>query len=168
MKRRKAPKFSLLDQHGETKQLSDYLGRYVVLYFYPQDFAINCTREACSFRDEYRAIAQFGNAEIIGINRGSVASHSAFSKQFRLDFPILSDVGHSVTSLFGAWRSNKPKLVDRPFGTRRNTYIIDPSGYIVREFLSINSATHAEEIITSLQELQTASEKAAAELQSAQ
>ncbi|MBC7546338.1 peroxiredoxin [Candidatus Saccharibacteria bacterium] len=157
MQQRKAPSFSLLDQHGETKQLKDYIGRWVVLYFYPRDFAYNCNREACNFRDEYRAIAQFGNAEIIGINRGSVASHSAFSKKFRLEFPILSDVGHVITSQFGAWRSGNVRLFDKPFGTRRNTYIINPKGYIVQEFVSVNPATHAEEIINALQELQVQS-----------
>jgi peroxiredoxin Q/BCP len=155
MQRRKAPSFSLPDQHGKIQNLSDYLGRWVVLYFYPQDFSFNCTRETCNFRDEYRAIAQFGNAEIMGINRGSIASHSAFSRSFRLEFPLLSDAGHVVTSMFGAWRNGNPRLFDKPFGTRRNTYIIDPKGYIIEEFLSINPETHAEEVINALQALQS-------------
>ncbi len=151
---KKAPDFSLPDQNGVKRSLADYKGRWVVLYFYPHDRSLNCTKEACNFRDEYRAITQFGNAEVIGVNRASVESHKRFSERHHLNFPILSDVGHKVTGAFGAWRAGKAKLYDRPFGTRRNTYIINPAGEIVKTYCSVDPNSHAEQVISDLQALQ--------------
>ena len=136
------------------RSLSDYIGRWVVVYFYPRDNSLNCTKEACNFRDEYRIISQFGNADIIGINHASAASHKKFSDRHHLNFPILSDSGHKVTSAYGAWRSNAPKIYDLTFGTRRNTYIVNPEGYIVKSYLSVSPNNHAEEVIADLQLLQ--------------
>jgi thioredoxin-dependent peroxiredoxin len=150
----RAPDFILPDQNGTARSLKDYRGRWVVLYFYPYDGSINCSREACNFRDEYHVIRQFGNAEVIGINKGSVNSHKKFAEKYRLTFPILSDTGHKVTSAFGAWRSNKPKFYDTAFGTRRNTYIINPDGDIVKHYLAVDPNTHVEEVIQDLQLLQ--------------
>jgi peroxiredoxin Q/BCP len=154
-KPRLAPNFSLPDQNGVTKSLADYLGRWIVLYFYPHDKSLNCTREACNFRDEYRIISQFGDAEIIGINKGSVESHQRFAKKHHLNFTILSDAGHKVTSAYGAWRSSPAKLYDRPFGTRRNTYLINPAGEIVKTYLNVDPNKHAEQVISDLQILQS-------------
>jgi peroxiredoxin Q/BCP len=155
-----APQFSLLDQTGATRRLSDYLGRWVVLYFYPRDDSLGCTTEACNFRDEYRIIAQFGAAEVIGINKGSVKSHAQFAHRHHLEFPILSDAGHKVTKLYGAWRVgiNKARILDKPFGTRRNTYLINPDGFIVKEYIAVNPDAHATEVITDLQALQSSAE----------
>jgi len=157
MKYSKAPDFSLPDQDGIERSLADYRGRWVVLYFYPRDDSLNCVYEACSFRDEYQIIGQFGNAEVIAINKGSVRSHKEFAVKHRLNFLVLSDAGHKITSLYGAWRSNKGKLVDIAFGTRRNTYIIDPAGNIVKTYLGVSAKNHVEKVITDLQDLQTRS-----------
>ncbi|MDB5185023.1 MAG: Peroxiredoxin [Candidatus Saccharibacteria bacterium] len=129
----------------------------MVLFFYPYDRSVNCIRESCSFRDEYRAIAQFGNAEIIGVNRGSIESHRKFTKRYDLPFPILSDVGHKITSLYGAWRKGETTIFDRPFGTRRNTFLIDPAGHIAHEFTNVDPKVHTEEVISMLQKLQAKS-----------
>ncbi|MDB5175622.1 MAG: bcp [Candidatus Saccharibacteria bacterium] len=155
MRRKPAPDFDLPDQDGHPRSLKSYRGRWVVLFFYPYDKSLNCIRQSCNFRDEYRTIAQFGNAEVIGINRGSVNNHKNFTEKYNLPFPILSDMGHKITSLYGAWRSNSAKVYDRPFGTRRNTYLIDPDGNIAKEFLSIDPKTHVEEVISALQSLQS-------------
>jgi thioredoxin-dependent peroxiredoxin len=149
-----APDFTLPDQNGIDRSLVDYRGRWVVLYFYPRDNSLNCIREACRFRDEYQIIGQFGNAEVIAINKASVRSHKRFSDKHRLNFLVLSDAGHKVTSLYGAWRSNSGKLVDMAFGTRRNTYIIDPVGDIVKTYLGVSTKNHVEQIISDLQGLQ--------------
>jgi len=151
---RKAPDFTLPDQNGKTHRLNDYAGRWVVVYFYPQDNSLNCTKEACNFRDEYRALEQFGNAAVIGINHGSVESHKRFAEQHHLNFPILSDTGHRITEAFGAWRTNPSRPLDKLYGTRRNTYIINPEGHIVREYLSPKVRDHVEQVISDLQELQ--------------
>jgi thioredoxin-dependent peroxiredoxin len=126
----------------------------VVVYFYPNDRTLNCTREACYFRDEQKILAQFGNAVVIGINKGTVASHKHFSDRNHLNFPILSDPDHKVTEAYGAWRSNPAKLFDRPWGTRRNTYLVNPKGKIVKEYLGITPRGHVETIILDLQSLQ--------------
>lgn len=154
MKLSKAPDFTLPDQNGVDRSLTDYLGRWVVLYFYPKDNTLNCIHEACRFRDENHIISQFGNAEVIAINKGSVSSHKKFSDKHHLNFLVLSDAGHKVTSLYGAWRSNRGKFYDMAFGTRRNTYIIDPAGNIAKAYLGVNVKNHVERVITDLQGLQ--------------
>lgn len=156
MKLSKAPEFTLPDQNGVSRSLTDYLGRWVVLYFYPRDDSLNCVREACRFRDEYQIIGQFGNAEIIAINKGSVSSHHKFATKHHLNFLVLSDAGHKVTSRYGVWRGNSGKLIDMAFGTRRNTYLIDPAGNIVKRYLGVGSKNHVEEVITDLQAMQAA------------
>jgi peroxiredoxin Q/BCP len=156
-----APAFTLPDQDSVVRSLADYRGKWVVLYFYPRDESLNCTVEACTFRDEYRIISQFGAAEVIGVNKGSVASHKRFAERFHLNFPILSDSGHSVTKAYGAWKVGLPrKLLDMPFSTRRNTYIIDPEGMIAKQYVSVNPNDHAAEVISDLQALQKARKKA--------
>lgn len=151
---RKAPDFNLLDQNGVTRSLKSYKGRWIVLYFYPHDRSLNCTREACNFRDEYRIISQFGGAEVMGVNHGSVSQHKKFASRNKLNFPILSDTQHKVTSMYGAWRSRPVKFYDKPFGTRRNTYLINPNGDIVKVYTKVDPNNHAEEVISDLQELQ--------------
>jgi peroxiredoxin Q/BCP len=151
---KKAPAFSLQDQDGVTRSLKDYLGGWVVVYFYPNDHSLNCTKEACNFRDEYRITSQFGNATIIGINKGSVESHKRFAERHHLNFPILSDPDHKVTSAYGAWRTTPVKFYDRPFGTRRNTYLVNPEGRIAKSYLGVNPNDHAQEVINDLQDLQ--------------
>lgn len=156
----RAPSFNLPDQNGVARSLDDYKGRWVVLYFYPKDASLGCTTEACSFRDEYRIISQFGNAEIIGVNKGSVDSHQRFAKRHSLNFPILSDAGHAVTTAYGAWRLGSARLLDRAFGTRRNTYLINPEGEIVKTYLGVDPGDHAAQVIADLQELQAEAAKA--------
>ena len=151
---KQAPDFSLPDQDGVIRSLKDYAGKWLVVFFYPKDRTINCTREACSFRDGRMIIAQFGNAEIVGINDGSIASHKKFADENHLNFPLLSDTDHKVTEAYGAWRTGKPALVDRMYNTRRNTYIINPDGKIVKTYRGITVTKHAETVIQDLQKLQ--------------
>jgi peroxiredoxin Q/BCP len=156
----KAPAFDLFDQHMVRRRLEDYFGIWVVLYFYPLDNSLGCTTEACDFRDEYRIITQFGAAEVIGINKGSVASHKKFADRHHLNFPILSDPGHVVTKAYGAWRLNTVRhILDKAFATRRNTYLIDPNGMIAKEYISVDPNNHALEVIGDLQELQSQGKK---------
>lgn len=149
-----APSFNLPDQNGTMRSLSEYRGRWVVVYFYPHDWSPNCTKEACSFRDEYQIISQFGDAEVIGINQGSVKSHKRFADRNKLNFPLLSDKDHEIAKQYGAWRTRPAKYYDVPFGTRRNTYIINPQGKIVKSYIKVDPNKHAEEVINDLQKLQ--------------
>ncbi len=153
---KKAPEFTLPDQNGVIKQLSDYKGRWVVIYFYPKDDTPGCTTEACNFRDSRDLIAEYGNAEVIGISKDSVASHRKFADKHKLNFTLLSDSDGSVTEAYGAW--GKRSLFGRNFnGILRNTYLIDASGKIVKVYEKVDPKEHAGEIISDLraQQLKT-------------
>lgn len=150
MKARPAPDFSLSDQDGVTRTLRDYRGRWLVLYFYPRDNTPACTTEACAFRDEHQIIAQFGNAEVIGVSKDSVASHKKFAESHHLNFPLLSDPEHKVIEAYGAWQLKK--FMGREFmGIQRSTVLINPAGQIVQEFPKVVPKKHAHEIIEALQ-----------------
>jgi peroxiredoxin Q/BCP len=150
-----APDFTLTDQHNKSVSLKDYRGRWIVLYFYAQDEALGCTTQACSFRDEYRIIQQFGAAEVIGINHASVESHQAFSEAHQLNFPILSDPEHEVTSAYNSWRAGRAKLLGGSYGTQRNTFLINPKGEIVKKYIGVKrSQHHTQQVIQDLQKFQ--------------
>lgn len=149
-----APDFSLADQNGQTKTLSDYAEKWVVLFFYPKDNTPGCTTEACSFRDERDAIAELGNAEVVGISKDSVASHKKFAEKHHLNFTILSDPDHSVIEAYGSWKPTK--FMGREYlGVERNTFLINPSGQIVKEYRGVNPKNHAAQIIKDLRSLQS-------------
>lgn len=150
---KKAPEFNLLDQDGKSVKLSDYKGRWVVLYFYPKDDTPGCTTEACNFRDERESIAELGNAEVIGISKDTVASHKKFADKHNLNFTILSDESLGTIKAYNAWgeRSMYGKVY---MGIIRSTFIIDPEGNIVKHYPKVNPKKHAVEIINDLKDLQ--------------
>ena len=148
-----APDFSLPDQDGIARSLSDYQGQWMVLYFYPKDNTPGCVMEACEFRDEHAIISQFGNASIIGISKDSVRSHKKFATEHHLNFPLLSDVDHKVLEAYGAWKSKK--FMGRSYmGVERTTFIVSPAGKIVKTYKNVVPKGHAAEIIQDLQQLQ--------------
>lgn len=148
-----APNFNLPDQDGKTTSLSDFKGRWLVLYFYPKDDTPGCTKEACSFRDEREAIAEYGNAEVVGISKDSVASHRKFADKHKLNFKLLSDTDHKVIESYGAW--GPKKFMGREYiGISRNTYLINPEGKIAKEYIGVNPVKHAAQIISDLRQLQ--------------
>ena len=150
---KQAPNFSLPDQDGTLHALKDFAGKWLVIYFYPKDDTPGCTTEACNFRDARDAIAEYGNASVVGISKDSVKSHKKFADRHRLNFILLSDEGHTVIEAYGAW--HKKKFMGRAYmGINRNTYLINPNGKIVKEYLDVTPASHAGEIITDLQTLQ--------------
>lgn len=148
-----APDFSLIDQNGTTQTLKDYRGQWVVLYFYPKDDTPGCTTEACSFRDARDAIAEFGNAAVIGVSKDSVKSHAKFVEKHDLNFTLLSDPEHEVIQAYGSWGPRT--FMGREFlGTHRNTFIIDPEGKIAKEYKGVDPKKHVGEIIQDLKALQ--------------
>lgn len=150
-----APDFELIDQYNVKRSLKDYKGQWLVVYFYPKDDTLGCTQEACEFRDVYRIVSQFGSAEIIGINKGSIKEHRKFSDKHRLNFPILSDPGHKITKKFGAWSTiTTPKILKKSCTTNRNTYLINPDGLIVKKYLDVQPENHAAQVISDLQKMQ--------------
>ena len=149
----KAPDFSLPDQHGKTRFLDEFNGKWVVMYFYPKDNTPGCTTEACNFRDEQSAIAEFGNAVVIGVSKDSVKSHAKFAERHGLNFILLSDESTKMIEAYGAWQE-KSMYGRKYMGIQRMTIIINPSGEIVKTYPKVNPKNHALEIINDLKELQ--------------
>lgn len=136
-----APDFSLLDDTGVVRKLSDYLGQKVVLYFYPKDFTPGCTKEACELRDIF-AIYREQNIVILGVSYDSVKSHQKFKSKHHLPFALLSDQDRSVAKLYGAYQSMK-----NYFYPERMTFLINEQGKIIRIFNQVEIVGHAEEIL---------------------
>ena len=143
---RVAPDFSLADENGNYHKLSDFRGKPVVLYFYPKDDTPGCTKEACSFRDDYAEYKKAG-LEIIGISPDNVISHAKFKAKYDLPFLLLADKDHSVCELFGVW--GKKKFMGREFdGVLRTTFLIDKEGKIVKIFKGVKPADHSKEVLS--------------------
>jgi peroxiredoxin Q/BCP len=145
-----APEFTLQDDTGESRSLSDYRGKPLVLYFYPKDDTPGCTTEACNFRDDYSAYEQAG-VTILGVSPDTVKSHVKFKAKFALPFPLLADVDHKVCELYGVW--GRKKLMGREYdGVFRTTFIIDAQGEIARIFENVKPAEHSTEVLEALKE----------------
>lgn len=148
-----APDFSLQDQDSNTHALADYAGKWLVLYFYPKDDTSGCTAEACSFRDERDAIAEFGNAEVVGVSKDSARSHKKFVDKYGLNFTLLSDPEHAAIEAYGSWQPKR--FMGRDYiGTQRDTFLISPTGEIAREYRGVDPKKHAAQIIADLKSLQ--------------
>jgi peroxiredoxin Q/BCP len=143
----KAPEFSLPDQRGKRVNLSDYLGKSnLVVYFYPKDESYGCTKEACSFRDNYEIFREAG-AEVIGISSDDISSHQAFAANHKLQFILLSDKDKTVADKYGVGKS----LGVLP---GRVTFVIDKQGIIRMIFSSqLNFQKHIDEAIETLKRL---------------
>lgn len=151
-----ATDFKLKDQNGEMVSIKDYLGKWVVLYFYPKDDTPGCTTEACNFRDARDDITKLSDTVVIGISKDSVTSHAKFAKKYELNFKLLSDPNHKIIETYNSW--GKKKFMGREFtGTLRNTFLINPEGLIVKEYLGVNPKQHSSEIIQDLKTFQQAS-----------
>ena len=149
-----APQFSLPDETGKIRNLSDFQGQTIVLYFYPKDDTPGCTTEACNFRDDYSAYEQAG-VTILGISPDSPKSHTKFKEKFNLPFSLLADEEHEVCEQFGVW--GQKKFMGREYeGILRNTYLISPSGEIVKTYEGVNPATHIGEVLKDLKQLSRA------------
>lgn len=144
-----APSFQLPDDKGEAHTLSDFKGKWVVLYFYPKDDTPGCTIEACSLRDARDDIAALG-AEIIGISKDEASSHEKFKAKHSLNFTLLSDADGSVIEAYGAWGK---KMFGKE-GILRQTSIIDPAGAVVKVYGRVTPLGHGEQIIADLKKLQ--------------
>ena len=150
----KAPDFSLPDQDGTVRSLSDYAGKWLVLYFYPKDDTPGCTKEACAFRDAQSLYAEKG-AAVLGVSKDPVKSHAKFAEKFSLPFPILSDVATDTIKAYGAW--GEKKFMGKTFdGIIRRTVIISPDGEIAKRYESVDPAVHADEVLADIAALQAA------------
>ena len=144
----KAPDFTLNDQNGAEVHLSDFLGKKVVLYFYPKDNTPGCTRQACAFAGSYAAFKE-KNVVVIGVSKDSVASHVKFAQKYELPFILLSDPELQAIQAYDVWQEKK--LYGKvSMGVVRSTYIIDEQGMIEKVMPKVKSDTNAAEILAYL------------------
>jgi peroxiredoxin Q/BCP len=136
-----APDFTLLTDDGSALTLSGLRGRPVVLYFYPKDDTPGCTAESCEFRDLVPRFDQVG-AHILGISPDSVKSHAKFRDKYKLNFPLLADVGHPVAEQYGVWQE-KSMYGRKYWGNARTTFVIDAKGRIAKVFEKVRPEGHA-------------------------
>ena len=148
----KAPAISLLDQNGEQQKLSDYLGQWVLIYFYPKDDTPGCTTEACGLRDSFPKFGKL-KVKVFGISTDSVASHKKFADKYKLPFTLLADTEKTVVEKYGVW-AEKSMYGRKYFGILRNSYLVDPQGKIVRIYEKVKPAEHADQILADLKKLQ--------------
>ncbi len=139
------------DQNGKTHRLSDFKGKWVVLYFYPKDQTPGCTVEACSFRDANEALLA-KDAVVLGVSADSVQSHADFMKAYKLPFLLLSDPDRKVINAYGAWG----KKMFGNEGILRQTFLITPAGQIAKKYARVTPAEHATQILNDLAGLQAA------------
>ncbi|MFA5025218.1 MAG: thioredoxin-dependent thiol peroxidase [Candidatus Shapirobacteria bacterium] len=144
----KAEEFQLKDQDGVVRKLSDYKGKWVLLYFYPKDDTPGCTIEACSLRDNFYQLEKLG-VQILGVSKDSIASHKKFADRYNLNFPILSDELTETIKVYGAW--GKKIFMGHVFeGILRKSFLVDDTGEIRKVYENVNPTKHAGEILTDL------------------
>lgn len=144
----KAPDFTLSDKDGKQVSLSDFLGKKVILYFYPKDNTPGCTRQACAFAEAYEEFRQ-KNIEVIGVSKDSVASHVKFAEKYNLPFVLLSDPELQAIRAYGVWQEKR--LYGKvSMGVVRTTFMIDEEGKIEKIMPKVKPDTNAAEILAEL------------------
>jgi thioredoxin-dependent peroxiredoxin len=146
-----APEFSLPDETNTSRRLSDFRGRPVVLYFYPNDDTPGCTTEACGFRDDYSAYIK-ADLVVLGVSPNSPQSHAKFKEKYSLPFPLLADEGHKVCEEYGVW--GPKKSYGREYeGVFRTTFLIDSNGRIAKVFENVKPSEHSAEVLEAAKNL---------------
>jgi len=147
----KAPAFTGKDQNGKQISLSDYKGKKLVLYFYPEDDTPTCTVQACNLRDNYALLKKEGIA-VAGVSPDDETSHRKFEAKYDLPFTLIADPGHNIIDKYGVW--GEKQLYGRKYmGIHRTTFLIDEKGVIRKIFLRPKNKAHAEEIAKAWKEL---------------
>lgn len=147
----KAKNFTLPDQEGKLHILKEYIGQWVVLYFYPKDDTPGCTVEACQFRDTFPQFKR-SQAVVFGVSVDTVKKHAKFATKYELPFTLLSDEEKKVVELYGVWA--KKKFMGREYmGILRTTFLINPAGKIAKIYENVKPSSHAEEVLKDINEL---------------
>ena len=146
-----APDFKLADQSGKIHQLSDYVGKWLLIYFYPRDNTPGCTTEACTLRDAWSALSDLG-AVVLGVSADSVASHLRFAKQFTLPFPLLADEDKTMIEAYDVL-IEKSMFGKKFLGIKRSSFLIDPKGKIAKIYPKVKPSEHAQEVLQDLAKL---------------
>ncbi|MBS1668747.1 MAG: thioredoxin-dependent thiol peroxidase [Bacteroidetes bacterium] len=147
----KAPAFSGKDQNGNKISLADYIGKKLVLYFYPQDNTPTCTEEACNLRDNFSLLKKEGFT-ILGVSPDDEKSHKKFETKFSLPFTLIADTDHKIIDKYAVW-GEKQMFGNKYMGLIRTTFLIDEKGIIRKIFLKPKSKQHSEEIVKAWKEL---------------
>ena len=147
----KAPDVALKSDQGKQIKLRDYLGKPVVLYFYPKDDTPGCTKQACAFRDRKAELAALGTV-VLGVSADSVESHVKFRDKFELNFPLLADTEHKVAEEYGAWRE-KNMYGKKSMGIQRSTFLIDLAGNVAKVWKRVQVEGHDNQVLQAVQEL---------------
>ena len=141
----KAPAFSLPDQNGKEHSLSDYIGKKVILYFYPKDNTPGCSKQACGFAERYPQFLEKG-AVVLGVSKDSVSSHKNFEQKYALPFPLLSDPEKEVIQAYDVWKEKK-NYGKVSLGVVRTTYLIDENGIIIKAMGNVKAAENPERML---------------------
>ncbi len=144
----KAPDFTLFDKDGNEVTLSEFIGKKIVLYFYPKDDTPGCTKQACNFADNYNAFLEKG-VVVLGISKDSVASHEKFAAKYNLPFPILSDPELIAIKAYDVWQE-KTSYGKTSMGVVRTTYIIDENGTIETVMTQVKADSNAVDVLEQL------------------
>ncbi|MEY3884620.1 MAG: hypothetical protein RIS87_395, partial [Pseudomonadota bacterium] len=144
-----APSFTLNDAQGQTHYLSDYAGKYLVLYFYPKDDTPGCTKEACHFRDDMTQLEKLG-AKVVGISVDNSQSHDEFAKKYNLPFALLADTNGKVADSYNALSNFYVIKI-----AKRYTFLISPTGKIIKIYTSVDTSKHSQQIIDDLKAIQS-------------
>lgn len=140
-----APAFESVDQNGNTVKLSDFKGRKLVIYFYPQDNTPTCTDEACNLRDNYKILKDSG-LEILGVSPDGIKKHQKFIKKFDLPFSLVADEGSVITDAYGIWGAKT--FMGRDYiGLHRTTFVLDEAGKILHIIDKVKSKEHSQQIL---------------------
>ncbi len=146
--KQKAPDFELMDENEVKRKLTDFLGKAVVLYFYPKDDTPGCTTEACSFRDDYSDFVK-NKIVVLGVSPDTPKSHQKFKAKYNLPFPLLADTDHKVCELYGVW--GLKKMMGKEYdGVFRTTFVIDAAGVVNRVFENVKPSEHSKEVLTAV------------------
>ena len=144
----RAPLFSLPDQTGKLHTLSDYAGKWVLLYFYPKDDTPGCTKEACMLQANLPSFEKVKGV-VLGVSVDSVKSHAKFAEKYKLAFTLLADENKEVVEQYGVW--GEKKFMGRTYkGIKRTSFLIDPKGIITKIYEDVKPALHAEEVLKDL------------------
>ena len=141
----------ITNESGEEKALRDYMGSWLVVYFYPKDNTPGCTIEAEAFRDIQDEFAKLG-ARILGVSKDTCTSHQKFIAKKKLPFTLIADTDHALMEAFGTW-GERAFMGRKYMGTSRSTFLIDPTGNVARVWEKVTPLGHAQEVLVALREL---------------
>jgi peroxiredoxin Q/BCP len=148
----KAPDFNLPDQAEKMHKLSDYAGKWVLLYFYPKDDTPGCTKQACGIRDNYESFTSRG-IKVFGVSKDPIKKHVKFVEKYELPFTLLADEEKESIQAYDSWKLKK--FMGREYmGTERNSFLIDPEGNIAKIYEKVKPVDHAELILADFDALQ--------------